>query len=319
MTGGAAAFAGCVAVVLSGCNLAPTYERPKAAAPTSFKEAAPGNEADQGWKLADPKDEAIGSRWWEVYQDPRLNDLEQRVAISNQTVVAAEANYRSARALVSEAEASLYPTLNLVPSAVRSRSSASVASINSTNSPATGTGGVGTGAGNDPWRSHRHGHRHRNILRRVDHAPAPCIRCRSRRPTRSIYGAACAIPLRRTATTRWASAADVETALLSTQSQLAQAYFELRITDEERRLLDTTLEDYRASLHLVQTLFNNGLASDEDIAEADTQLASAEAQATDLGVARAQYEHAIAVLIGVPPANFSLPYAPLRQALRPSP
>ena len=98
----------------------------------------------------------------------------------------------------------------------------------------------------------------------------------------------------------------MQTAILSTQSALAQDYFSLRATDEQRRILDTTLADYEASLHLVRTLYNNGLASEEDLAEADTQLDSAEAQATDLGVARAQYEHAIAVLIGVPPSKFSI-------------
>jgi NodT family efflux transporter outer membrane factor (OMF) lipoprotein len=112
-----------------------------------------------------------------------------------------------------------------------------------------------------------------------------------------------------------ASAAQVATALLSTQSQLAQDYFQLRVTDEQRRLLDTTLADYQASLHLVSTLFKGGLASNEDLAQANTQLESAKAQATDLGIARAQYEHAIAVLIGLPPAKFSLAYRRFNQAL----
>ena len=112
-----------------------------------------------------------------------------------------------------------------------------------------------------------------------------------------------------------ASAADVATALLSTQSALAQDYFALRAVDEQRRILDTTLGDYEASLHLVRALFNNGLASEEDLAEADTQLDAAEAQATDLGVARAQYEHAIAVLIGVAPAQFSVSVRPFDTAL----
>jgi NodT family efflux transporter outer membrane factor (OMF) lipoprotein len=112
-----------------------------------------------------------------------------------------------------------------------------------------------------------------------------------------------------------ASAAQVATALLSTQSQLAQDYFQLRVTDEQRLLLDTTLADYQASLRLVQTLFKGGLASEEDLAQANTQLESAKAQATDLGIARAQYEHAIAVLIGVPPAKFSVAYRHFNQAL----
>ena len=107
----------------------------------------------------------------------------------------------------------------------------------------------------------------------------------------------------------------MQTALLSSQSALARAYFSLRATDEQRRILGTTLEDYEASLHLVRTLFDNGLASEEDLAEADTQLASAEAQATDLGVARAQFEHSIAVLIGVPPSRLSIAYGRFNPAL----
>ena len=298
--------------ILAGCNLAPPYDPPKAATSTAFKEAVPGaaNEADQGWKLADPQDAELGTRWWEVYQDPQLDDLEQRVAVSNQTVAAAEANYRAARALVSEAEAALYPPMSLAPSVVRSRSSSSVSSIaggvtgaggaittgatpGATTGATTG-GGTATGASTTP----------RTIYSLPLEASYQIDLWGSVRNTvaQNRYNAL-------------ASAAQVATALLSTQSQLAQAYFELRVTDEQRRLLDTTLEDYRASLHLVRTLFNNGLASDEDIAEADTQLASAEAQATDLGVARAQYEHAIATLIGVAPANFSLPYRHLQQAL----
>jgi NodT family efflux transporter outer membrane factor (OMF) lipoprotein len=112
-----------------------------------------------------------------------------------------------------------------------------------------------------------------------------------------------------------ASAAQLANALLSTQTSLAQDYFQMRIADEERRILDDTLADFRANRRLVQTLFNNGLDSDEDLAQADTQLKSAEAQATDLGITRATYEHAIAVLIGVPPSKFSLPYKRFNQTL----
>ena len=115
--------------------------------------------------------------------------------------------------------------------------------------------------------------------------------------------------------TAQASAENLQAVLLSTQSTLAQTYFALRATDEQRRILDTTLADYEASLHLVRALYNNGIASEEDLAEADTQLDSAEAQATDLGVARAQFEHALAVLIGVPPAAFSVSVRPFNSAL----
>jgi NodT family efflux transporter outer membrane factor (OMF) lipoprotein len=283
---------------VAGCNLAPPYAAPKATTSSAYKEAVAGasSEADQGWKLADPKDTQLGSQWWEVYQDPQLNELEERVAVSNQTVVAAEAAYRAARALVSEAEASLFPTLSLVPSVTRSRSSASVSST-TTAGATTGvatTGSTATTSSTNP----------RTIYSLPLEASYQIDLWGSVRNTvaQNRYSAL-------------ASGAQVATALLSTQTSLAQAYFELRVTDEQRRVLDTTLADYRASLHLVRSLSNNGLASDEDLSQAEAQLAAAEAQATDLGVARAQYEHAIAVLVGVPPASFSLPYRRLQQAL----
>jgi NodT family efflux transporter outer membrane factor (OMF) lipoprotein len=112
-----------------------------------------------------------------------------------------------------------------------------------------------------------------------------------------------------------ASAAQLANALLSTQSTLAQDYFQLRVADEQRRILEVTVADYRQSLHLVRTLVENGVDSEADIASAESQLESAMASATDVGVARAQYEHAIAVLIGVPPAKFSIPYKRLNQPL----
>ncbi len=112
-----------------------------------------------------------------------------------------------------------------------------------------------------------------------------------------------------------ASAAQLANALLSTQSTLAQDYFQLRVADEQRRILETTVADYQASLRLVRTLVASGVDSEADVASAETQLESAMAAATDVGVARAQYEHAIAVLIGVPPAKFSIPYEHFNQPL----
>jgi NodT family efflux transporter outer membrane factor (OMF) lipoprotein len=279
-------------VALSGCNFAPHYERPQTSSSGGFKEAVPNATAvPQGWKVAEPNDSLLRGKWWELYHDQQLSDLEERVAISNQTVIAAEANYRVARAMIGEAQASLFPTVSVAPSVVRSRSSASgnsggsaVGSASKTGVAPVSGGGDGTGPRTtytlpfeaswelDLWGSIRNS------------------------VAQSRYASE-------------ASAANAQNAILSTQSALAQDYFALRATDEERRILDTTLGDYEASLHLVRSLYINGLASEDDLAEADTQLDSAEAQATDLGVARAQYEHAIAVLTGVPPSKFSIPVA----------
>jgi NodT family efflux transporter outer membrane factor (OMF) lipoprotein len=290
----AAASAAAFVVVLAGCNFAPHYERPKSVQTDTFKEAVPGgDEASQGWKTAQPNDAAMRNNWWEVYQDPKLNELEERVAISNQTIVAAEANYRAAHALVLEAQAQLYPTLSLAPSVTREKTSAAVAGLGG---GVTGAGVTGTTTGptTTPEGSVT---TPRNIFDL---------------PLEASYQIDLWGSIRNTvAANRYsaqATAAQLANALLSTQSTLAQDYFQLRVADEQRRILETTVRDYQASLHLVQTLFNNGLDSDEDVALAETQLDTAIAQETDVGVARAQFEHAIAVLIGVPPAKFSIAY-----------
>jgi NodT family efflux transporter outer membrane factor (OMF) lipoprotein len=286
-----------------------------------FTAAVPGDAPDQGWKIADPKDAAIRSNWWEEYQDPKLNDLEARVAISNQTIVAAEANYRAAHALVLEAQSQLFPTLSLAPSVTREKSSAALAGVGGgvagsgtttgtgstgtgtggTGSGGTGSGGTGTATGTVPQGSVTAPH---NIFTLPLEASYQIDLWGSIRNTvaQQRYAAQ-------------ASAAQLANALLSTQSTLAQDYFQLRVADEQRRILDTTVADYQASLHLVHTLVESGVDSEADIATAETQLDSAMAAATDVGVARAQYEHAIAVLIGVNPAKFSIPYQHFKQQL----
>ncbi len=271
-----------------------------------------GGPCRPGWKLAEPKDAALRNQWWEVYGDPKLNELEERVAISNQTIIAAEANYRAAHALVLQAQAALFPTLSLNPSATREKSSAALAGIGggvstgtTTTTGGTTTGGTtGTATGNTTTTPQGSSTAPHNIFDV---------------PLEASYQIDLWGNIRNTvAANRYsaqASAAQLANALLSTQSTLAQDYFQLRVADEQRRILESTVVDYQASLHLVQTLFNNGLDSDEDVASAETQLDSAVAQATDVGVARAQYEHAIAVLIGVPPAKFSIPYQHFNQPL----
>jgi NodT family efflux transporter outer membrane factor (OMF) lipoprotein len=281
---------------LGGCNFAPRYDPPRTEPSAVFKEAVPGADAAaQGWKIAEPRDAAIRSNWWEMYNDRELNDLEARVAISNQTIIAAEASYRAAYALVQEAQAQLFPTLSLDPSVTRAKSSAALSEIGgaSTGAAATTTSAVqGTSAGTH------------NIFAF---------------PLEASYQVDLWGSIRNTvAENRFSaqsSAAQLANALLSTQSTLAQDYFQLRVADEQRRILEVTVADYEQSLHLVQTLVASGVDSEADIASAESQLESTMAAATDVGVARAQYEHAIAVLIGVPPAKFSIPYQRLNQPL----
>jgi NodT family efflux transporter outer membrane factor (OMF) lipoprotein len=302
----AASLAGAAFLLASGCNFAPRYDPPKTETTPAFKEAATGDAAGQGWKVAAPEDAAIRGHWWEAYQDPQLNELESRVAISNQTIVAAEASYRAAHALVLEAQAQLYPTLSLDPSVTRSRSSATVSGLSTgaaTSSAATGTTSTTTATSASTPAQGTSTLTH-NIFALPLEASYQIDLWGSIRNTVAVNRFAAQ-----------ASAALLANALLSTHSLLAQDYFQLRVADEQRRILETTVADYRVSLHLVRTLVASGVDSEADIASAQTQLESATAQATDVGVARAQYEHAIAVLIGVAPAKFSIPYKHFSQQL----
>ncbi len=314
-------FAGSL-LILTGCNFAPHYERPKLDAGTKFKEAVPGDPKEEGWQVAEPKDAILRGNWWELYDDPQLNDLEAKVAISNQTVIAAEANYRAAHAMVQQAQAALFPTLTVDPAVTRTKSSASVSSVGGVVSSGT-TGTTGTTTTTTPTTP-------TTPTTGATATTGAGTSAGSTKP-RTIYS----VPLEasyqidlwgairnnvaQNRYTAQASAAQLAGALLSTQTAVAQDYFQLRIADELRRILDSTLEDFQANLHLVRTLFNNGLASDADIAQAESQLQSAMAQATDLGITRAQFEHAIAVLIGLPPSQFSLPYRRFDQPLPPIP
>lgn len=300
-------------LALSGCNLAPRYDPPQIRAAAVFKEAVPGGDpAAQGWKTAQPRDAAIRAKWWEVYNDPQLNDLEARVVISNQTIAAAEANYRAAYALVQEARAQLFPTLSLAPSATREKFGGVFVGL-----AGAGSGGTtsGAAAGTSPASTNGTGTPATGTLSGISGGARDIFTV----PLEASYQIDLWGSIRNTvAENRYAaqaSAAQLANALLSTQSTLAQDYFQLRVADEQRRVLETTVTDYRASLRLVRALVETGVDSEADVATAETQLQSAMASATDVAIARAQYEHAIAVLIGVSPAEFSLPYKRLDQSL----
>jgi NodT family efflux transporter outer membrane factor (OMF) lipoprotein len=257
-------------VLLCACNPAPKYARPPAATPAAYKEAPAGQES-AGWKPAQPGDEKLRGKWWELYNDPQLNALEEQVAISNQSLKAAEANFRAARALVVSARAGLYPTIGASPSYVNSRASANTARIPG-----------GTGVKNE-------------YLLPFDISYTPDFWHRIRNTVNAQ------------AFTAQASAADVATALLTTQSELATDYFELRATDMQYKILTDTMVNYRENVKLTNTLYKTGINSEQDLVQAQNQLDTATAEATDLGVARAQYEHAIATLIGKPPTELTIP------------
>ena len=298
-------------LVFGGCNLAPHYDAPKLDSGAKFKEAVHIDAAAEGWKIADPNDSILRGNWWEIYGDQTLNELEERVANSNQSIIAAEANYRASQALVQQAQAAFFPTLSLNPSVTRERSSGSVQSLGGvglTGGSTTGTTG-GTGTTGTTTSTGTGGTTAPRTIYSLPLEASYQI---------DLWGSVRNNVAENRANAR-ASAAQLVNTLLSTQATLAQDYFQVRIADEERRVLDNTLEDFRANLHLVQVLYNNGLDSEEDLAQAETQVKSAEAQSTDLGVTRATFEHAIAVLIGMPPSNFSLPYVRFNQTLPPIP
>lgn len=243
-------------LVLSGCAVGPDYHKPEISVPAAFKEA-------DGWKLAQPQDEALRGKWWELYGDTQLNALVEQVIVSNQNIKLAEAQYRQAQAVLAGSRAGYFPTLSASASVTRSQSgSASIATPND------------RVALNASWEADVWG----NIRRSVESSTASAQ----------------------------ASAADLQAALLSIHATLVQTYLQLRINDAQYRLLEETMAAYERTLQITRNRFEAGIVSRLDLAEAETQLKSTQAQAIDLGEQRGQLEHAIALLVGKAPADFTL-------------
>jgi len=251
----------------AACSMAPRYERPAVETPAAYKEVHAPSDATNIWRLAAPGDALSRGRWWEIYTNAQLAALEEQVVISNQNVAAAFANFLSARAIVKESRAQLYPTLAASPSASRTRNplvAGSPSTVNDFALPLDASWQV------DLWGR--------------------------------VGGAVKANSLEAVATK-----ADLENVRLAAQSQLATAYFQLLAQDSLVQLYAETVQAYRKSLDLTKARYETGIASDEDVAQAETQLESAEAQATNLEILRAQLEHSIGVLIGRAPGAFSIP------------
>ena len=260
--------------LLAGCTVGPDYKRPTVAVPAQFKEAAPG------WKTAQPDDQSTRGPWWEVFNDTELNALEVRVNAANQTVASFEAAYRQANALVSQANAAYFPTLGLSASGTRSKSSA--ASFNTGNTNVSTPGRISNDYSTSldaSWEPDLWGKIRRQVAGNKDSAQS--------------------------------AAANLANAQLSAQGTLAQTYFQLRALDAAQELLDSTVVAYQKSLDLTVNRYNQGVAARSDVLTAQTQLQQAQAAALDNGILRAQYEHAIAVLIGEPASTFTLAPVPL--------
>jgi NodT family efflux transporter outer membrane factor (OMF) lipoprotein len=266
-----AALLAVLALLSTGCFKVAPYARPSAPVPQDFKEQPP-----PGWKQAQPSDGALRGKWWEIFGDSALNALEEQVAISNQNVLQAEANFRQAQATVRVARTALYPLVS--GSASVSGTQASSRYTSPPSSPfATLEIPVTASYTADVW-----GSIHRGLTASANAAQA--------------------------------TAAQLGNVRLLYQAELAQDYFQLHGSDGDAALLQQATESYQQYLDLTRNRYAGGIASDGDVAQAETQLYTTRAQLTDLGVQRAQLEHAIAILIGKPPLDFSVPPAPINVA-----
>jgi NodT family efflux transporter outer membrane factor (OMF) lipoprotein len=262
-------------VALAACAVGPNYHRPAAADPQRFKEA-------EGWKPAEPREAASGTDWWSIYGDATLDELEKQIDISNQNLKASEAAWRQATALVSQARAGLFPTIGVSATATRSG----------------GPGGRATGASTG------------GTVTPLSHPVNEFELFGTASWDIDIWG-----KIRRTiesdVANAQASEADLAAARLSAQAALATDYIQLRVADEQKQLLDKTVEGYKRSLEITENQYHVGVVAKADVITAQTQLGGAQSQQIAIGVTRATLEHAIAVLIGKAPADFSLPPATL--------
>src|SRR6185437_14614645 len=257
--------------LLAACTVGPDYHRPPAPVPAAYKE--------RGWKAATPEDTTSRGPWWSIYNDPVLDGLERQVDVSNQNLKASEAAYRQARAVVAEGEAGLFPTLTVTGAGTHSGQGGGGPTI-------TSTGGTfSTSRSNS------------TISLTADASWSVDLWGRIRRTVESDVANA------------QASAADLANARLSAQGQLATLYFELRAADEQKRLLDASVEAFTQSLQITRNQYTVGVAAPTDVVTAETQLEQTRSQAIAVGVQRAQFEHAIATLIGKPASDFSLAVA----------
>ncbi|MGA8036875.1 MAG: efflux transporter outer membrane subunit [Candidatus Acidiferrales bacterium] len=271
-----------IASLLTGCTVGPKYQRPSVDAPAAFKELTPADyKTTDGWKVAQPSDGALKGKWWETFNDPELNALEQKVSISNQNVASSAAAYMAARALVKQARAQYFPTVSVGGSITNERQ------------PILSTGNTSTPNVQSSFTEYS---------LPFDASWVPDLWGKVRNEVRANASAA------------QASEADLENVRLTAQAEVAVDYYSLRGQDALKQLLDSTVVAYQESLNLTKVLYETGIDSDESVAQAETQLETTQAEATNLGILRAQYEHAIAMLVGQPPSTFSIPIVALKSA-----
>jgi NodT family efflux transporter outer membrane factor (OMF) lipoprotein len=278
-------------MLLTGCRVGPKYQLPVATAqapPISYKES-PTQFADaNGWKVAQPQDAMLRGKWWEIYNDSELNALEDQLNINNQNIKQSFENFMEARTLIAQAHSQLYPTVGTAPSYQRSRSSANLK--NATGSAGSGgTSGTITGSGQQSSIG----------TLPIDISWEPDLWGKIRNTIRENQYAA------------QLSAADLENERLTEQASLAVTFFEIRGQDALQALYSETIAADKKALDLTRSLYETGIDDQISVVEAQNTLQNAQSAAINLGIARAQYEHAIAVLIGTTASSFSIPVKPL--------
>ena len=287
-------FPGVYLFLLSGCTVGPKYHPPSATLqppPIAYKELPKDSQNPNDWKVAQPHDAMLHGKWWEIYHDPELNALEEQLNINNQNIRQSFENFMEARALVAQARAQLFPTIAFAPSFQRSSSSSSLnSSSNSSSSGSGSSSGSSTGSARSTYTLP------------LEASWAPDLWGKVRNTIREFqYNAQL-------------SAADLENERLTEQASLAVFFFELRGQDAVQKIFDATVEADKKSVDLTRARYETGVDTEISLVQAENALQTAEAASTNLGIARAQFEHAIAMLIGTPASNFSMPVKPLDAA-----
>ena len=279
-------FALAAAILLSisliGCVVGPGYHKPSAPTPAApnYKESPINFKDAEGWKVASPQDQMLRGNWWEIFQQPELNDLEQQLNINNQTIKVYFENYLAARAIVRETRAQYYPTATVGAGFTRAHSSGTLAQ-----------GNAGTGGASGATTS--------EITTPLEISWVPDLFGRVRNAVKGARAAA------------QVSAADLESERLLEQATLAETFFEIRGQDELQRILNDTVQADEEVLELAEARYDVGTDTEVAVEQARETLEAARAEATGVGVARAQYEHAIATLLGKTATDFSMPVRPL--------
>jgi len=280
-------YAGVLCAMLAGCNVGPKYHPPTETAPAAFKESPTQFKEAEGWTVAQPQDAVLRGKWWEIYNEPELNALEEQLNINNQNIQQYFENFMEARALVREARAQYFPTVSVGAGYTRSQTSSNV--------------GFATGSGQTGGKQSQLF----SLPAEVSWEPDLWGKVRN-----TVHAGQYNAQL---------SAADLENERLTEQTSLAEYFFEIRGQDALQQILDETVNADKKAVESEQARYDTGVDDQISLVEAQTTLASAQSAAINLGIARAQYENAIAMLVGKQASSFTIPVEPKTSAPPPIP